>query len=201
MGGEKKWMVDVEDIFGPSLSGVCRGGYLFLLETALDESGSPGKGYHNIDIALKEENEELSRDLRATKGVEFRAGSFDGTFHKITVRVQKDRDIQHSFLDVCRRYEDVILYKVKAVERPPDPGQEPAYFPIPHMDAGLELLGNLQNMIATDGWMSGDSSEGTPAILFELLGAISGMDCYRLLVGNLKKTADLIAGLVTAADC
>jgi len=50
-------------------------------------------------------------------------------------------------------------------------------------------------MVVNDGSMSRNSSENIPQLLFELIDAIGGMECYRLLVGNLKKTADIIFDL------
>lgn len=191
--GERKWIVDIEDIFSSPMAGICQGKHLILLETMLDKKSD--RGYQNINIALKKIDHNLIKRLSRIEGVEYLSINSDGNFRLAVFKVQKAKNVQRAFLKVCESYDESILYRVKAVEEDPDPQQNPQLFPISRMEATLELFGNLQNMVVNDGSMSRNSSENIPQLLFELIDAIGGMECYRLLVGNLKKTADIIFDL------
>lgn len=194
--GEKKWMVDIEDIFDASLSREYPGRYVLLLETSLGRDGKPEKAYHTIDVAVKREDSDFTDRLNGIGGVDYLGSDFDGRVHIARFSVRKNKEIQQAFLDGCREYEDLILYRVKSVERPPDPHVEPGLFPLSVMDAALELFGNLQNLVPVDGSMSSGQGPGASRILFELIDALSAVECYRVLVGNLGKTADLVCSLV-----
>lgn len=191
VGGDKKWSVDIEDIFDDSLSDDCEGKYLLLLDTAPDSGGKAIKDYHIVDIALKAADQNLIDKLDGIDGIEYLSKRFDN-YHTATVKVRKEKSVQARFLETCEDFDDLILYKVKTLERPPDPQQEPRLSPISRMDAALELLGNVHNLSINNGWTSETSSVNISQILLELVDVIGEMDCYRLLVGNLKKTTDLI---------
>ncbi len=192
--GEKKWMVDIEDIFGASLLSACPGRYVLLLETHLGDDGKPDKTYHTIHVALKREESAFIDRLNDIEGVDHLGAGFDGRVHIAKFRVRKDKVSQRAFLDGCRDYDDLVLYRVKSVENPPDPGVEPKLFPMPAMEAALELFGNLQNLVPVDGSMP--KGKDVSRIVFELADAMSDMACYRVLVGNLEKTANLVCDLV-----
>jgi hypothetical protein len=197
--GEKKWIADIEDIFGDCIAGLCDGRYLILLETVHRDESSP-QGYHNVRIALKRIDERLIEQLAGIEGVEYSGIEMDGTFPYAGFRVRKEGNVQRAFLDVCEAFNEIVLYRVKVVSARPDPGRIPVISRVSKMEAGLELLGNLQNMAINDGWMPKDPSVDTTQVLYELLDAIADVECYRLVVGNLEKTADLIsklAGLVS----
>ena len=197
--GEKKWIADIEDIFGKCIADACPGRYLILLETASVNDGEGGD-CHTVRIALKEVEEDLVRRLAGIDGVEYLGLDLDGTFPYAGFRVRKDAAAQRAFLNVCRAYSEVVLYRVKVVSSRPDPGRTPTLTAIPKMEAGLGLLGNVQNMAINDGWMPIDASVNTAALLYDLLDIIAEMECYRLVVGNLEKTADLISELVERRD-
>jgi hypothetical protein len=193
--GEKKWIADVEDIFGDCIAEICPGRHLFLLETTPDDEGGP-RQYHNVRIALKRIDDNLLDSLAAIDGVELRGVDPDGTFPHAGFRIRKVAETQRAFLEICETYDDLVLYRVKVVGARPDPGRGPAVSAVPKMEAGLELLGNLQNMAINDGWMPKAASADTSRVLYELLDAIAPMACHRLLVGNLEETADLICRVV-----
>ena len=57
------------------------------------------------------------------------------------------------------------------------------------------MFGNLQNL-NFDGLDAFNSPLGTPPqIMAELSSVVSGMNCYRLVVGELRKTADIVCQL------
>ena len=196
--GEKKWIADIEDMFGDCIAGVCRSRYLVLLDTTPDKDREPRR-YHTVRIALKQVDEDLLARLAAIEGVEYQGLDLEGTFPYAGFRIRKDGDVQRAFLDLCETYNDVVLYRVKVVSARPDPRRAPAISAISTMEAGLELLGNLQNMAINDGWMPRDASVDTTRVLYDLLDAIAETECYRLTVGNLDKTADLVCGLFERA--
>jgi hypothetical protein len=193
VGGETKWMVDIEDIFASSISPECPGRYLFLLDTTLEDGGSAKKEHHIIDVALKAVDHDLITKLNAIDGIEQLSLDFDGKFDVATFKVRKNKGVQMRFHKVCKEFDNVILYKVKTLESPPNSTLEPRLFPVSTMEAGMELLGNLQNIAVTDDWMSRAPSLNVSQTLLELVEMITGMKCYRLVVGNLSKTADLIS--------
>ena len=192
VGGDKKWSVDIEDIFDDSLSGECEGKYLLLLDTAPESGGKATKDYHIVDIALKAADRNLIKRLDEIDGIDYLSTRFDDKYHTATVKVRKEKSVQVRFLETCEDFDDLILYKFKTMEKPPGPQQEPRLSPISRMDAALELLGNVQNLSVSNGWTLETSSVNISQILLELVDVIGGMECYRLLVGNLKKTSDLI---------
>ncbi|UCF06324.1 MAG: hypothetical protein JSV33_04655 [bacterium] len=196
-GGKEKWVVDIEDIFDAPPTTPVPGRYLLLLDTASVE-GDTDKDYHYLKLALKRADTDLIEKLGGIDGVAHGRPEEDGIFYTVGCRVERSRDVQQSFLDLCREYDEVILYRVKAVEHPPDARAGPELVPVATMDAGLELLSNLQNMVANDGWLMQEASGKNPRVLFELLDSLAGMACYRLYVGNLTKTADLVMDLVSA---
>jgi hypothetical protein len=194
--GKQKWLVDIEDVFPNRSAGICHGKCLLLLETMLSSNGRPEDRHHSVRIALKKEDHELVEQLSRIDGVEHVSSDREDAFPSAYFRVRKERSVQSAFLKLCGRHDKVILYKVKVVGRAPDPHQDPKVFPISKIDAALGLLGNLQNMAINDGWLSRKYGGNPSQVLYELADAISEMDCYRLLVGDLKKTADLIFDLV-----
>jgi hypothetical protein len=194
--GEKKRIVDIMDLCSAPVPGTCRGKCLILLDTDAEQWAKGEQGFHDVRVALKYADPALLRDLSALEGVEHLSSDSLGTFTAVDFRIAKSKAVQRMFLDVCRGYDDAIVYRVKVVARPPDPDREPELLSIPKVQAGLEVLGNLQNVVANDGWMSTDASQSSTATLYELLGPLGEMDCYRLLVGNLRKTADLVVSLL-----
>jgi hypothetical protein len=197
-GGEKKWIADIEDICGDCIGGVCRGRHLLLLDTE-PHDGPRAAGYHSVRIALKRIEEDLIERLAEMDGVEFQGLDLDGTFPYAGFTIRKDRDVQMAFLDVCEKYSEAVLYRVKVVSSRPDPARKPAITAIPTMEAGMELLGNLQNMAINDGWMARTGSADTARVLYDLIDAIAEMECHRLVVGNLEETADLVCRLIGPA--
>jgi hypothetical protein len=193
--GEKKWVVDIDDILPDCLAGVFRGKYLLTLDTGGDAGETSAGRYHTIRVAMKEAAGDVVRALGDINGVEYIGLERDGNFPYAKFRVSKDRSTQRAFLRECERYDELILYKVKIVGKPPDPERTPEIHGIPKMDAALSLLGNLQNMAVNDGMMSADTSSRAPNILYELLGIASDMECFRLIVGNLRQTCDLVTDL------
>jgi hypothetical protein len=193
--GEKKWIADIEDIFGDCIAERCPGRYLILLETTPDIGRASGR-YHDVRIALKEVDDDMIASMAGIEGVEYRGLDLEGTFPYAAFRVAKDGDVQRAFLNLCETYGEVVLYRVKVVSSPPDPTRDPVLTEMPKMEAGLTLLGNLQNMAINDGWMPKDASVDATGLLYDLLDTIADMECYRLVVGDLEKTSDLILGLV-----
>jgi hypothetical protein len=194
--GERKRIVDILDLSTSPLPGTCRGKCLILLDTDVQQWTAGEQGYHDVRVALKRVDPALLRDLCEIDGVDHLSSDDLGTFASVDFRIKKSRGVQRAFLDVCRNYDDSIVYRVKVVAKPPNPKQDPQLVSISKVQAGLEVLGNLQNVVANDGWMSKDASESSTATLYELLGPIGEMECYRLLVGNLNKTADLVLSLL-----
>jgi hypothetical protein len=191
MGGQR-WMVDIEDLSRNSLGTACEAGYVILLTTQVDleQEETP------ILLALKKTDGSLIHQLSEIPGVRYVSIFSDGDIYYPRFRVKKDRAVQREFGRLCEAYSDSVLFRVKAVERTPDPDLKPRLIPIPKSVAVLELFGNLQNL-SFDGLDAFQSPLGTPTqILVELSSIIAGMKCYRLVVGNLTQTADLVCELV-----
>lgn len=196
-GGKEKWMVDIEDIFEEPLAGPCPARLLVLLDTVSPREAAYGR-HHDLTMALARPDERLLERLDTIEGVERGDIRKDGAYYLADCRVRRSGTVQRAFLDVCREFDDTILYRVKAVRRRPDPAGRPVLTEVPGMEAAMELLGNLQNLVENDGWMTRESSAVNSRILFELLELAGTMRCYRLLVGNLGRTADLIEELVSS---
>ncbi|MFC1572220.1 hypothetical protein ACFL6M_01350 [Candidatus Eisenbacteria bacterium] len=195
-GNEVKRIVDISDISNAPLAGVCPGKYLILLETGIPGAGVFRPDSHEVRVGLRHLDRDLIERLSDIDGVARLSVEAGGKRPFASFRIQKRKSVQDSFLDICRAHDEAILYRVKVMTSPPDPSREPQLTPMTKMQAGLALLGNLQNVVANDGWMQKKSAVSITETLFELLGVISKMDCYRLVVGNLKRTADLILDLV-----
>jgi len=170
---------------------------VLLLETSTSEDGELKRGHHIVDVALRNLDSGLVQKLRGLDGVDLLPFQGKENRYIVRFRVQKKRGVREAFNKVCEDYGQSIVYRVRAVEESPNPQQEPRLVPIPRMTAAVELLANLQNLVAKRGLGKGEVSVGVSEMLFELAAAIADARCYRLLVGNLEKTADLIHGLQT----
>jgi hypothetical protein len=195
--GDRKLLVDIEDVVDGGLAGVCKGQYLVMLQTDPACEEDPGRRYHSVQVALRQVDTGLVDALGSIEGVEFLDLDREGNFPSAVFRVAKRKDTQSAFLEICRQYGDSVLYRVKVVGHRPNPKQAPLLRRISKTTAALELLGNLQNMAINDGWMAPGPGLDTGQLLYGLIEVVADMDCYRLLVGELGKTADLVTELVS----
>ena len=195
--GDTKLLVDVQAVLNGGLAGICRGRYLVMLETDPACDGDSGRMCHSVQVALRHIDTGLVDALGAIAGVELLSVDREGNFPSAVFRVAKRKDTQAAFLEICRQYGDSVLYRVKVVGRVPDPTQVPLLRRMSKTGAALELLGNLQNMAINDGWMAPGPGLDTGQILYGLIEAVADMDCYRLLVGELHRTVDLLVELIS----
>ena len=192
---DRRGMLDIEKLPGESLGAACRPGYVILLTTEAD-LGQVIEDEIPILLALRKKDDALIFKLSEIPGVRYRSIFSDNGIHYWRFRVRKDRAVQREFVNLCEEHGDSVLSRVKAVEKTPEPGFKPRLIPIPKSVAALELFGNLQN-VSFDGLSDFSSPLGTPPqILAELSAIVAKTECYRLVVGDLKRTADLVCELV-----
>ncbi|HEX9756202.1 MAG TPA: hypothetical protein VGB26_00205 [Nitrospiria bacterium] len=193
--GDQRWMIDNEDFSKGSTGKPCKPNLIFLLST----QSFSGKGLDNeipITLELKRKDDQLLSELSELSGVKYLSASLKDGFYYPRFRVRKSRIVQKEFIRICEKYQESVLYRIKAVNQTPNPNADPKLIPISKTVAALELFGNLQN-VSFDGLSDFSSPLGTPPqILAGLSAIVAKTQCYRLVVGDLKKTADLVCDLV-----
>jgi hypothetical protein len=192
--GPDRWMVDLEDLGNGPRWTACPPRYAIVLTT--EEAPDPAQDDSPLLVALNRRDEVLLDRLSEIPGVRFRSiFEADGIFYA-RFRVRKDGAVHRAFIERCNAHHQSVLFRVKAVEASPDPARRPRLIPLARSAAALELFGHLQNL-SFDGLESFSSPLGTPPqILAELSSMVVGMECYRLVVGDLAQTADLVCDLI-----
>lgn len=192
---DQRYLINVEKVSGGVIGTTCKARFLIFLSTRPDSKGGM-VNESSIVVVLKKKDDKLIADLRGIPGVKYLSSyTKDGTNYPRFL-VKKDRLVQKKFVDLCEKNKDSVVSRVRAVDRTPDSGTQPKIFPISKSEAALALFSNLQNL-NFDGLNTFKSPLGTPPrIIAELSSVVAGMDCYRLVVGDLVKTADIVCQLV-----
>lgn len=190
--GDEKWMVDVGSIPGIRLDTSSPLRLLILLETRSESEPGWEEGAHDVELYFRDDGHELMGELSGLEGV--RCGPMRSANGMAVgrARIRKSRAARQAFLRFCRDRQEKILCRVKVAAGLPDGSGEPRLEGLSRWQAGLRCLEHLQNL-QFDGGDVLTGSLGSPVrILAELSTIAAKADCYRLVVGNLKQTADLL---------
>jgi len=136
--------------------------------------------------------EEMIRELRDLPGVEECEELKENTFPVIKVAGRRGFFLLPEIENLCFRHQ-VALVKIARSERViTDYSQKPYLERIPKSVAMRDLLRGFQG-----GWTSSVLKEsGMSSLLFELSSIMKGVECFRMIPGELGKMADLLSDLV-----
>ncbi len=193
--GQKRF-VDVEAIKAGALGEPCPARYLFVLSDRLDDEEPAGDV---IVMMLDRLSDKLLEDLAAVPGVEGVTDIGDWLFPAVEVAVAPGAVVELELEAVCRAHDVLVMYLAKGRDVQPDFGAAPALAPLSRSQAALELVRKFR--AGPRSALIREVHKGDMASFFlELLQVAGRMRCYRLQVGRLEATADLICDVVRGGE-
>lgn len=191
-----KYLVDIEDIFPGSLIQEADLDYLILLESENSEipgteTGSGGE----MDVYVDRFNDELLSALNAIPGVERLEPEIIHGFPIIHINARQKGQAMMMIEEICASWHVFILEINRRPLRAPSFYPQAGIEPVPHSQAMRGLL--RQFFPGHHSMLIREDYDGSPTRLFmELAQSLKQTECYRLRMGPLRQTADLICELV-----
>jgi len=189
--GQKRY-VDVEAVKAGALGQPCPARYLFALSDRLDEADPAGDV---VVMMLHRLSDELLENLAAVPGVEEMSVIEGWLFPAVELEVAPGAVVDLELEAVCRGHDALIMYMAKGCYAQPDFEAAPALAPLSRSQAALELVRKFR--AGPRSALICEVHKGDMKSFFlELLDIAGQMRCYRLQVGRLADTADLICDVV-----
>jgi len=187
----QKGFLDVEAVKAGALGEPCLARFLFALSDRLDDEPAGDV----IVMMLDRLSGRLLEDLAAVPGVEEVAGVGDWLFPAVEVAVAPGFVVDLELEAVCQAHDVLVMYLAKGRDAQPDFEAAPALAPLSSSQAALELVRKFR--AGPRSALIQEIHGGDMASFFlELLEMTGRMRCYRLQVGRLGATADLICDVV-----
>jgi hypothetical protein len=187
VGGQRKWFVDISEVFENGIGKPCRLKYLVFLVNSLNETQ---KGKQRIELAVDSVNDELLEKLRPFA----KRGEIHGRRMKNCCAVSfypaAEAPSALEFERLCQSCGVWLLDVRKLSDVKPDFCATPEIQQIPWHTAAMELLKELRN----------DFRSAPGQAFFELAGLLEGVQCYKLSIGKLNEMVDHIGDLLLGSD-
>jgi hypothetical protein len=191
-----KYLVDIEDIFPGSLTQAADFRYLFFLENAATSvSGMEIVSEGDLEVYVDRIDDNLLSSLRGIPGVTRVVPEAKPGFPLIHIQTRQRGQAIMAIEELCAEQRVLVLEISKRPLKAPSFHPEASIEPIPHSQAVLGLLrqflpGHHSALIKQD--YGGSSTR----LFIELARSLEHTECYRLNMGPLRQTADLMCSLI-----
>lgn len=192
-----KRIVDIERLLPRSLGGLCTPNALIVL-------GSLSGGESALDAALRtlylvpeRITPALLNALRRIDGLQSVSPVPSKTAAVLRIQARTGAPITPVIKRTCQAHGIQLIDLIKGGMPLPDFEASPHLMPISPAEAAMDLVRRFRG--GQDSALLQKEHGGNAAHLFlEMAEMVSGLDCYRLSVGRLDQTADLICKLINA---
>lgn len=185
-------LVDIETLYPHRLGEPCPPRYLVVLTSPRGETERVGEALY---VTVDRVSEPLLAELRTIPGISDVAVIGGQRLPVIRLSSPRRSFVEPAIEDVCARHQTLIFDVAKEGERPPDFDASPHLESLPKAEATLELLRRLRGG-SRSAILRHEFQGSTTRLYLALTKVAAKMACYRLFVGRLRETADLVCQVV-----
>jgi len=187
-----KYLVDVDDLLPERRGGAAALGAVIFLD-----SGAPEAGPQPLTVRVDRADAALLDAIRALPGVTGLDVSGPAAYPLLSVQTADRMPVLAAIEHLCREQAILILDVVKRAEQAANFSGTPQLTPLTPSEAAARLLGHFQG--GHHAALLHEDYGGQATRLFLAVARLSApAKCYRLRVGPLAATADLVEGVLDA---
>jgi len=192
----RKYMIDIEDIYQGKIGTSCRPRYVIFLSANLDKDLSKKGDLRFLEIALNRINQNLVRDLRVINGVIDVSEVPGRQYPVLRILLDRKKRTANQLKEVCNKHKCLIFYSIFGKTRTPDFNVSPILTSINKTQGVMELMRMI--LSGYQPTMVDDVFDGSPCrMLMELADIAKDIQFYQLSMGKLDEMGDLITQLVS----
>ncbi len=187
-----KYLVDVDDLLPGR-----RGAAADLSAVVLLDTGAPITGPQPLTVRVDRADATLLDAIRALPGVTGLEASGPAAYPLLTVQASDRMPTLAAIEALCQAQAVLILDVVKRAEQAADFSQPPLLTPLTPSEAAAGLLAHFQGGHHA-ALLQADFNGQATRLFLAVTRLVASAHCYRLRVGPLAATADLVEGVLSA---
>jgi hypothetical protein len=193
IGRGKKHIVDCNALFPDCIGSRCTALCLVFLRGAL--GAQPAEHRNFYDIALYNNNQKIVDEIiQCDTGIMHVDTYAEKNYTVFRFSVPAGGHFTKKLNDLYARYKTEIFYRERIADAIPDFSSPPHIVPVAKSQASLEVLKNIRNL--SEQSLLSKKLPSRSALLLKIADFLSAVDCYDMQVGQLRKSADVLEGLL-----